>query len=37
MKMAPVSAAQQQRNWCEKLKNEGKFDDYKIKEALHMN
>ena len=34
--MTPVSAAQRQRNQCEKLKNEGKYDDYKTKQALYM-
>ena len=34
--MAPVSAAQRQRNRCEKLKNERKYDDVKTKQALYM-
>ena len=33
---SPVSAAQRQRNLCQKLKNEGKYDDYKTKQALYM-
>ena len=34
--MAPVSVAQRQRNRCEKLKNEGNYDDYKTKQSLYM-
>ena len=34
--MAPVSAAQSQRNQRERLKNDGKYDDYKTKHALYM-
>ena len=34
--MTPLSVAQRHRNQHEKLKNEGKYDDDKTKQALYM-
>ena len=34
--MAPLSAAQRQRNRRAKLKNGENYDDYKAKQAAHM-